>query len=50
MTDAAQGGFGLLDWSLVIACAAVLLGIGWYYARRQRTTEEYFVAGRNKRS
>ncbi len=49
MTDAAQGGFGLLDWSLVIACAAVLLGIGWYYARRQRTTEEYFVAGRNKR-
>ena len=42
--------FGLLDEVLVAACAAGLLGIGLFFARRQRTTEEYFVAGRNRRS
>jgi SSS family solute:Na+ symporter len=41
--------FGVIDWAVVLACAALLLGIGWYFARRQRTTEEYFVAGRNQR-
>lgn len=41
-------GFGALDWAIVILCAAVLLGIGFYYSRRQRTTEDYFVAGRNQ--
>lgn len=38
--------FGALDWIILIAYAVTLLGIGYYYARRQRTTEEYFVGGR----
>ena len=41
---------GLVDGILIGACLAALLGIGIYYARRQRTTEEYFVSGRNRRS
>src|SRR5580704_427646 len=41
--------FGGADWLVVAAYAAAVLGIGFYFARRQRTTEEYFLAGRNKR-
>jgi len=41
--------FSFIDWVTVLACAALLLAIGWFFARRQRTTEEYFVAGRNQR-
>ena len=42
--------FGGVDWLLVAGCILALLGIGLYYGRKQRTTEEYFVAGRNRRS
>jgi len=38
--------FGLLDTAVLVIYAAVLLGIGIYYSRRQQTTEEYFVGGR----
>jgi SSS family solute:Na+ symporter len=49
MNPAAAGhGFGVLDWMIVVACGVVLLGIGYYFSRRQRTTEDYFVAGRNQ--
>ncbi len=41
-------GFGSLDWGLVILCTLALGWIGWRLARRQRTTEDYFVAGRNR--
>ena len=41
---------GWVDGVLIAACALTLLGIGIFYARRQRTTEEYFVSGRNRRS
>ena len=44
----ASHGFGLLDWAIVILCAVVLLGIGFFFSRRQKTTENYFVAGRNQ--
>ncbi len=47
-TVAASHGFGALDWIIVVACGGGLLGIGFYYSRRQRTTEDYFVAGRNQ--
>jgi SSS family solute:Na+ symporter len=43
------GGLGTLDWLIVAVYAAALLGIGFYYARRQKTTEEYFVANRSMR-
>ena len=40
--------FGALDWSIVALSACILLGIGYYYSRRQKTTEDYFVAGRKQ--
>ncbi len=42
--------FGGLDWGIVVCFGLLLLAMGTYFARRQRTTEEYFVAGRNQRS
>ena len=41
--------FGGFDWVVVAAYALGFLGIAVYFARRQHTTEEYFLAGRNKR-
>ncbi len=41
--------FGGIDWIVLAAYALAILAIGFYYSRRQRTTEEFFVAGRNKR-
>lgn len=41
-------GFGALDLAIVILCGFLLLGIGLYFARRQKTTEDFFVAGRNR--
>jgi len=38
--------FGGFDWSVLAAYTGVLLGIGWYYSRRQSTVEEYFIGNR----
>ncbi|MDB6127025.1 MAG: sglT 1 [Verrucomicrobia bacterium] len=35
------------DWAVLGVYAAVLLGIGFYFSRRQKTTEEYFLASRS---
>lgn len=40
--------FGSIDWAIVVASGFLLLGIGFYYSRRQRTTDDYFLAGRNQ--
>ncbi|MEO6003684.1 MAG: hypothetical protein ABIZ04_27170 [Opitutus sp.] len=48
MSSSAVHHFGAFDWAIVVACGFLLLGIGLYYSRRQRTTEDYFVAGRNQ--
>lgn len=39
-------GFGAADWLVLVVYAAALIGIGYYYSRRQTTTEEYFVGSR----
>jgi len=39
-------GFGIADWLVLVVYAAALMGIGYYYSRRQTTTEEYFVGSR----
>jgi len=38
-----EGGLASIDWLIIIAYAAATLGLGWYYSRRQRSIEEYFV-------
>jgi solute:Na+ symporter, SSS family len=40
--------FGAFDLVIVIFCAFLLLGTGLFFARRQKNTEVYFVAGRNR--
>ena len=39
----------LLDWAVLLAYLAVVLLIGFYFARRNTSTEEYFVGGRRFR-
>lgn len=36
-----------LDWFVIAAYAAGMLGVGWYYARRTSTTDDYLLGGRN---
>lgn len=40
-------GLGYLDWSVIALYGAFILGVGFYYSRRQTSTEEYFLASRN---
>ena len=36
-------GLQWLDWMLIALYAAATIGLGWYYSRRQKSTEEYFI-------
>lgn len=36
-------GLQLLDWILIGLYAAATIGLGWYYSRRQKSTQEYFT-------
>jgi len=42
-----SGGMTPLDWIVIAAYALGMLAIGWYYARRARTTDDYLLGGRN---
>jgi len=39
--------FGWPDWAIIGLYLVMLLGIGWYHSRRQRTVKEYFLAGKH---
>ena len=41
-----ERGVGLLDWAVVCLYFAVVLGIGWYWSRRQRSRDDYLLGGR----
>lgn len=47
--DSGHRGFAVLDWFFVGLYGVALLGIGYYFSRKQKTTEEYFVANRSMR-
>jgi solute:Na+ symporter, SSS family len=32
-----------IDWAIIVAYGALTLGMGWYYGRQQKSTQEYFV-------
>lgn len=36
-----------LDWGVVAAYAVAMLAVGWYYAGRTRTADDYLLGGRN---
>jgi solute:Na+ symporter, SSS family len=38
-----------LDWLAICSYAALMLLIGWYYARKTRSTEDYLLGGRQMR-
>jgi SSS family solute:Na+ symporter len=40
-------GFQALDWLVVAVYALLLIGVGFYYSFRQRSSEEYFVGSRS---
>ena len=39
--------FGLLDWLIIAFYLAMLVAIGCYFSRRQRTLKDYFLAGKH---
>lgn len=48
--DAANGrqtGLQPLDWTLLALYGAGTIALGWYFGRRQKSTEEYFVGSGN---
>ena len=34
------------DWTVIALYGAGMLGVGWYYSRRTKTTEDYLLGGR----
>ena len=45
--NAASGGITFLDWAVIAAYAVGMLAVGWYYARRTSTRDDYLLGGRN---
>ena len=43
----AAGGMTPLDWVVIALYALGMLAVGWYYARRTSTTDDYLLGGRN---
>jgi SSS family solute:Na+ symporter len=42
-----MGQFGFIDLTVVVVYFAAMSIMGWYFGRRAKTTEHYFVAGRS---
>lgn len=40
-------GLTVLDWLIVAVYAASTIALGWYFSRRQKSTDEYFVGSGN---
>lgn len=47
MTTQQHLNFGLLDGSFIIAYMVMLIAVGAYHSRRQKTVKEYFLAGKH---
>ena len=46
-TEPPTRGFAAPDWIVLLAYTLLLIGIGYYYSRRQKSSEEYFVGSRS---
>ncbi|MCD6598695.1 MAG: sodium/solute symporter [Bacteroidales bacterium] len=38
------------DWVVIVIYVGLMLGIGWYFSKRQKTSEDYLVGGRQMNS
>lgn len=45
-----SGGLAWFDWLIIAIYGASTIALGWYYGRRQRSTEEYFLGNGNMNS
>lgn len=43
VVSATTGGLTIIDWVIVLIYASGTILLGWYYSRKQESTEEYFV-------
>lgn len=43
LASAPSGGLKIIDWLIVIAYAVGTIYLGWYFSRKQSSTNEYFV-------
>jgi len=37
------GGLSPIDWAIIVLYALATIGLGWYYSRKQKSRQEYFV-------
>lgn len=38
-----RAGLAVVDWIIIVAYGCGTIGLGWYYSRKQQSTQEYFV-------
>ena len=43
---ASKGTFGWLNWTVLCTYLAALVGMGFYFAKREKSTDDFFLAGR----
>ena len=43
---AASSSLGALDYAAILVYLGALVGMGWYFSRREASTEQYFLGGR----
>jgi len=41
--EVARAGLAVIDWILIAVYGCGTIGLGWYYSRKQESTQEYFV-------
>lgn len=47
MQSGDSGGLAALDWGIIGLYTLFVIGLGWFYSRRQKNTKEYFLGSGN---
>ena len=42
----ASSGFGALDWTFLAVYLGLLVGMGFYFSKREKTTQDFFLGGK----
>jgi SSS family solute:Na+ symporter len=43
VSETASAGLAVIDWMIIAVYACGTIGLGWFYSRNQKSTQEYFV-------